>query len=561
MYTVSEYLFEQLHKLGVKHIFGVPGDYNLTFLDDILKHNDLEWVGNCNELNAAYAADGYARINGISALVTTYGVGELSAINGIAGSYAENVPVVEITGTPSTNVIKEKLCVHHSLGDGDFNHFSNMFKEVTVAQTFLTQENAVEEINRVLVECLKEKRPVHINLPMDVCNKPVICNQIVGNEIEDLVKEKIKSNKEILAEFVKDAKLKIENSKQPVILVDFQVDRYCSRGSLYNLAQKTGFPVASLSMGKGIFPEKDPQFIGIYSGALSSDYIRKRVDEADCIISLGIKLTDLNTGGFSQGFSDSQIIEINPHSSRIKDKQYNAIFIKDVIDELTLIINHRNSNQLNIKSNISQYHLSEEKYIPKSNKKLTQKRFWQRIYEFLKEKDIVIADQGTPFFGSSRIPLPKDSIYINQPLWGSIGYTLPALLGAQLADINRRNILIIGDGSFQLTAQELSTMLKQNIKPIIFVINNNGYTIERLIHGRNECYNDINMWQYNKLPYALTKEKNFNSYKIENEEELEVVLNNLNKNEESLNFIEVIMDQNDLPKALEESEKWLKGEK
>ena len=137
-YTVSTYLLDRLSELGIEHIFGVPGDYNLAFLDDVIAHEKLEWIGNCNELNAAYAADGYARIKGIAALITTFGVGELSAINGIAGSYAENVPVIKITGTPTTTVMENGELVHHTLGGGKFNHFSNMYREITVAQTKLT---------------------------------------------------------------------------------------------------------------------------------------------------------------------------------------------------------------------------------------------------------------------------------------------------------------------------------------------------------------------------------------------------------------------------------------
>lgn len=547
-YTISKYLFDRLHEIGINHIFGVPGDYNLAFLDDIINHKNLKWVGNCNELNAAYAADGYARINGVAALVTTYGVGELSAINGIAGSYAEYVPVVEITGTPTTRVMQNNLYVHHSLGDGDFNHFNNMFKEVTVAQTFLTQENAAEEIDRVLLTCLKERRPVHINLPIDICSKPI------HKPDKPLLKEKVESKQEILSEFLHDAIFKIEKAKKPVILADFEVNRYQQEKNLYNLVKKTGFPIGSLSMGKGVFPEKHPQFIGVYSGILSPYYVRKRIDESDCIISVGVKLTDTITGGFSQGFSDNQVIEIHPYNSKIESKNYNSISMEDVLKGLTSLLKYRCSDELEICSNISQAASFTEKYIPKANKKLTQKRFWQSIYNFLQENDVILADQGTAFSGSAIMPIPNKSSYIGQPLWGSIGYALPALLGSQLADITRRNILIIGDGSLQLTAQELSTMLKQNIKPIIFVINNGGYTIERVIHGKNQPYNDIDIWDYHELLSAFTKQKNFISYKVENEFELETTLISVANNGEYLNFIEVVMDYYDLPEILEKAE-------
>jgi indolepyruvate decarboxylase len=131
---------------------------------------------------------------------------------------------------------------------------------------------------------------------------------------------------------------------------------------------------------------------------------------------------------------------------------------------------------------------------------LCQERFWHRLTKFLKEGDIVLAEQGTPFFGASTIPLPKQTTFIGQPLWGSIGFTLPALLGTQLAAPDRWNVLIIGDSSFQLTVQELSTILREQLNPIIILINNDGYTVERTIHGADKKYNDIHMWAYHRLP-------------------------------------------------------------
>ncbi|MED2793205.1 alpha-keto acid decarboxylase family protein [Bacillus wiedmannii] len=542
-YTVSTYLLDRLSELGIEHIFGVPGDYNLAFLDDVLTHENIEWVGNCNELNAAYAADGYARIKGIAALITTFGVGELSAINGIAGSYAENVPVIKITGTPTTSVMGNGELVHHTLGDGTFDHFSNMYREITVAQTNITSEHAAEEIDRVLRACWNEKRPVHINLPIDVYNKPI------NKPTEPILYKPILSNKETLDKMLLHAISKINSAKKPVILADFEVDRFHAKDYLYQFVEKTGFPIATLSMGKGIFPEKHPQFIGIYTGDVSSPYLRKRIDESDCIISIGVKLTDTITGGFTQGFTKEQVIEIHPYTVKIIDKKYGPVVMKDVLEQLSDLIEHRIEETLEIKPFISESLSMTEEFNPKAQM-VTQKRFWQQIYHFLQENDVLIVEQGTPFFGSSAIPLPKNTTYVAQPLWGSIGYTLPALLGTQLADLSRRNILIIGDGSFQLTVQELSTLLHQNLKPIIFLINNNGYTIERAIHGQNQPYNDIQMWDYTKLANVFGSKEKSLTCKVENEIELAEVLTNITLNKNQLIFIEVVMSQGDQPELL-----------
>ncbi|OKA37511.1 Indole-3-pyruvate decarboxylase [Bacillus mobilis] len=542
-YTVSTYLLDRLNELGIEHIFGVPGDYNLALLDDVLAHEKLVWIGNCNELNAAYAADGYARIKGIAALITTFGVGELSAINGVSGSYAENVPVIKITGTPPTTVMENGALVHHTLGDGKFDHFSNMYREITVAQSKLTPEHAAEEIDRVLRACWSEKRPVHINLPIDVYNKPI------NKPTEPILHKPILSNKEALDKMLLHATSKINSAKNPVVLADFEVIRFHAEEYLHQFVEKTGFPIATLSMGKGIFPEKHPQFIGIYTGDVSSPYLRKRIDESDCIISIGVRLTDTITGGFTQGFTKEQVIEIHPYTVKIIDKTYGPVVMKDVLQQLSDLIEHRREETLEIKSFISESLSITEEFNPKAQM-VTQKRFWQQIYYFLQENDVLIAEQGTPFFGSATIPLPSNTTYVTQPLWGSIGYTLPALLGTQLADLSRRNILIIGDGSFQLTVQELSTILRQNLKPIIFLINNNGYTVERAIHGQNEPYNDIQMWDYTKLSKVFGSEEKSLTCKVENEIELAEVLTNITLNKNQLIFIEVVMNQGDQPELL-----------
>ncbi|WP_368941792.1 thiamine pyrophosphate-dependent enzyme, partial [Bacillus cereus] len=313
--------------------------------------------------------------------------------------------------------------------------------------------------------------------------------------------------------------------------------------------EKTGFPIATLSMGKGIFPEKHPQFIGIYTGDVSSPYLRKRIDESDCIISIGVKLTDTITGGFTQGFTKEQVIEIHPYAVKIIDKKYGPVVMQDVLQHLSDSIEHRNKDTLDVKPFILESSPFTEEFIPKAQL-VTQKRFWQQMYHFLQENDVLIVEQGTPFFGSAAIPLPNNTAYVGQPLWGSIGYTLPALLGTQLATLSRRNILIIGDGSFQVTAQELSTILRQNLKPIIFLINNNGYTVERAIHGQNQPYNDIQMWDYNKLSMVFGAEEKSLTFKVENESELAEVLTNITFNKNQLIFIEVIMSQSDQPELL-----------
>ena len=540
--TVGNYLIKRLKELGIKDIFGVPGDYNLLFLDQIDDAKGINWIGNCNELNAAYAADGYARINGMGAIVTTFGVGELSAINGIAGSFAEHVPVVKIVGMPSTVVMDNKKLVHHTLGEGIFNNFSEAFKQVTIDSQILNAENAASQIDSILCKCFLEKRPVYIGLPINVSGMEILDTD------KPLPLTNFESNKEDLENFIESALNKINNSKSPIILADFEVNRYKLNEELLNFVEKTGFPIASLGMGKGVINETHPQFIGTYNGTLSNEYIKNIIKDCDCFILVGVKLTDSITAGFSyiHDLNDVDIINIHPLNSNIDGKVFNNVYMKDVLANLVSSVTCRDFKKENYECEaVSIDELT-------SSEVLTQKAFFNKINNFIKPNDIILAEQGTSFFGACTLDLKENCSFVGQPLWGSIGYTLGALLGTQIADKTRRNMLLIGDGSFQLTAQELSTMLWNDLNPIIFVINNDGYTVERYIHGPNRHYNDINMWNYKALPEVFNGASKSVTFKVTSAKELDSTLEKINTITDRLVFVEVVMGKMDAPKLLKD---------
>lgn len=537
--TVGNYLLLRLQQVGIKHIFGVPGDYNMEFLDFIVKRENLQWIGNCNELNASYAADGYARINGISALVTTFGVGELSAINGIAGAYAEYVPVVAITGSPATKKQNMGAPLHHSLGTGDFTIFAQMFEKITVAQAYLTTENATAEIDRVLGACLLKKRPVYISLPMDVAKAEV------AQPSDEFIAPVFNTDAATLEEAIAECVTMLEQAEKPVILADIGVDRYRLHNELRGLLAATGYPFATMSMGKALLEETHPQYIGIYNGAVSNEYVRKRVEEADCILSIGTYFTDFNTGKFSAQLEPSRTIEVHGEYLKIKRALYNKVAMRDFLPALSKKIQHREASSLDIKPAKDK---PKSSYQADASAPIKQERFWQRLTNFFKEDDIVVADIGVAFFGALLVNFPKGTTFVGQLLWASIGYSLGAVLGCATAAPQRRSILFIGDGSFQMTAQELSTILRYNLKPIIFLINNDGYTIERDIHGEKMPYNDIQPWKYHQLPEVFCN-KSW-SIKVSTESELESALEKAEQNKDKLAFIEVVMDKMDNPENL-----------
>ncbi len=532
---VGEYLMDALSTAGVKKVYGVPGDFNLTFLDDIVSRDDMEWVGNTNELNASYAADGYARLNGISAMVTTFGVGELSAVNGIAGSYAERVPVVAITGAPTTAVEEAGKYVHHSLGEGKFDNYRKMFKEITTAQGYITVDNAQTEIPRLINAAISEKRPVHLHLPIDVAQAEIDVKE--AYKIPEPVHQDV-------SKYIEMIEQKLQTAKQPVIITGHEINSFKLHDELEQFVEQTQIPVAQLSLGKGAFNEESPYYMGIYDGSIAEEKIRDYVDNSDAILNIGAKLTDSATAGYSYGFDIDDVVMINHHDFKLNDTVTSEFTLSNLVDGL-LNIQYKNETHFpeNIRAEKGDYTID--------NAPLTQETYFKMMQDFIGIDDIILAEQGTSFFGAYDLNLYKDNTFIGQPLWGSIGYTLPATIGTQMSDLYRRNILLIGDGSLQLTAQDISTMIREDLKPVIFVINNDGYTVERKIHGENQPYNDIHMWDYKLLPAVFGGKDKVAVHDVETSEDLKNVFLQIDKEPNQMHFIEVKMGASDAPEKLD----------
>lgn len=484
---IGAYLIDTIHRAGVDKIFGVPGDFNLAFLDDIIANPHVDWVGNTNELNASYAADGYARINGLGALVTTFGVGELSAVNGIAGSYAERVPVVAITGAPTRQVERAGKYVHHSLGEGSFDDYRHMFAHITTAQGYITPDNATTEIPRLIDAAINERRPVHIHLPIDVAL----------TEIEITESYKVQPQEDVDASsYIQQLTTKLASATQLVIITGHEINSFHLHEELEAFVNETNIPVAQLSLGKGAFNEENPHYLGIYDGKIAEDNVRQYVDHSDLILNIGAKLTDSATAGFSYQFNLEYVVMLNHKHLKIDDITVTDVPLPSLLRQLRSLTYHNQAS-----------------------------------------------------FPSYQRPEIQHNTFIGQPLWGSIGYTLPATLGSQLANQQRRNLLLIGDGSLQLTVQSLSTMIKHHINPVIFVINNDGYTVERLIHGMHEPYNDIHMWDYKALP-AVFGGKDVHVHDVSSSHDLQETFDSINNQPDVMHFVEVKMAVEDAPQKL-----------
>ncbi len=534
---IGAYLARRLVEAGISHLFGVPGDFNLSFLEQVEADASLTFVGNCNELNAAYAADGYARTSGLCGLVTTFGVGDLGAISGIAGAYAERVPFVHITGIPPLHAVEGRALLHHTLGDGGYGNIGRCMAEYTVAQARLTPENAVEEIDRVLQTCWRERRPVHLQLPSDITHLNI---EVPEEPFRFALPQ---GDAEQVALAAGHIATRLAAARSPVMILDSDADRFGVAGQIAVLAERCAIPCVAAAPAKAVLDETAPYYLGGYVGGASRPDIRELVSQSDCVIGVGLRFTELNTGFFTHEIRPEAFINLQAHDVSLAGRSIPAAPVGAVLEALLAQVTP-SSRTLPARPADSAASLPGE-----AADRLTHATLWPRVARFLKEGDVVVGEAGTSNTALLGTPFPRNSHYISQPIWGAIGYTLPALFGSQLGSPDRRHLLFIGDGSFQLTAQELSTILRHDQKPIIFLLNNRGYTIERLILGEHSRYNDIANWRYADLPRAFDREDRALSLVVETVSDLEQALKQAEQADRAV-FIEVLLPEMDAPDAL-----------
>ncbi|MGC2681073.1 MAG: thiamine pyrophosphate-binding protein [Candidatus Nitrosopolaris sp.] len=487
--TVIEHVLGRLKSIGIDHVFGVAGDYAFPVDDAIVNFPGIEYVGSCNELNAAYAADGYARIHGIGAVSTTYGVGELSAINAIAGAYAEHLPVFHLVGMPNMSIQAGHALVHHTLGNGEFDLFRKMTEPAVCASAIMTPQNVAYETERLIAEALYHRRPVYMSFPGDLADQMVVSS---ARPLDPPI-----SDPKILQSVTDAIIAALEGAHTACILPGVLAVRAGLRDVLQSFVDTCGLPFATMLMDKSVLEEQHHSYMGMYDGKLMDESVRAFVESADLVLNIGAMMTDFSTGGFTAHLDPEKTINIRHHLTQVGSKVYPNVGMKDVLTELTRRVKKRSE-----KSPIKPVSLGAK--VGSGSDPITVEALYPRWANFLKPNDILVAETGTSALGLAFALLPKGVTFHNQTLWGSIGWATPAAFGAAVAAPDRRLVLVTGEGSHQLTAQEISQFGRRGLKPIVFVLNNSGYLIERLI-CRNPAiaYNDLAPWRYSEIPHAL----------------------------------------------------------
>lgn len=533
--TVAGYILERLKQAGLRHAFGVPGDYVLSFLDRLIA-SGIDFVGTCNELNAGYAADAYARINGIGCICVTWGVGGFSAMNAVAGAYAEQVPLVVLVGGPRTTQRRSSMLLHH--GVGDFGTMKRAYEAVTVASVLLDRAaDAPQRIDHAIVRCMTEKRPVMIEIPADMVDAPCDPPGAFPGHEPPL------SDASALAEGVDEALALLARARRPVILAGVELHRYGLMRELDALVAASRLPVATTLLGKTVISERHPQAIGVYEGYTSRDAVRAVVEGADVLLCLGAWMSDINFGVHSGLLDGGRLILANSGRLKISQHVYEQVWIGDVVKQLAA---RMPAGGLPHPPFARVADVVGDGFVAEPGRPITVARLMRRMNDFIGDDTTVIAETGDSLFAAADLVMHHDVGFIGQAFYLSIGYALPATLGAALADPGRRPLAFIGDGAFQMTAQELSSLIRRRIDAVILLMNNDGYTTERVIH--DGPYNDIQPWAYHRLPEVMGGGW---GVRVSTEDELEQALARTRGDGTGPALIEVMLDRADTTQALQ----------
>jgi indolepyruvate decarboxylase len=481
---VGQFLFEYLYRRGVRHSFGIPGDFALPTFTWLGK-SKIKSITMTHEPAAGFAADAYARINGIGLVCVTYCVGGLNVLNAIAGAYAEKSAVVVVSGAPGRKDREKDPLLHHKVKT--FETQRRIYDEVTVASTVLLDEQrAASEIVRCVEACLRHKRPVYIEVPHDIVDREI---PVTG--ISVVIPEK--SDAHTLDAALSETLALIRAAKRPVILAGVELARYRTARFVVRMAERMNIPVAADLLSKSAVPENHPLYLGVYGGAMSSDeHVRKYVESADLVLMLGTFITDMSMGFYTAKLDRRRTVLATTERVSVQYHRYDSIEFREFLEALAAArikpkqFKHPNPHALpELLKNSERSH------------KLTMVDVFRILSLHLDERCCVIADIGDAIFGAVGIRSARQAQFIAPAYYMSMGFAVPASIGVAMAAKRLRPYVLVGDGAFQMTGAEISTAVRLGLNPIIVILNNDGYGTMRKI--REGCFNVITQWNYSKV--------------------------------------------------------------
>ena len=518
--SIGQYLIRRLTDYGVGHVFGLPGDYVLAFYS-MLEHSRLDLISCTREDCAGFAADAYARVHGMGAVCVTYGVGGLSLANSVAGAYAEQSPVVVISGATGLKERADNPLLHHRVRG--WNTQLDVFDKLCAASIELSDPaTAYRDIDYALDTAHRMKRPVYLELPRDMVD--VVPEQSRSFEPKALV-----SDPAVLAEAIREAVARIEAAERPVIVAGVELHRYGLQAETLTFAENAGIPIAASMLAKSVISEVHPLYIGLYEGAMGRAEVSRFVEDSDCVILLGTMLTDVNLGIFTAKLDLAQSILATSEELRISHHHFHHVLLEDFIKGLAAARPQARPQSLPPGPAAARgpFQLAPDQPI-------TTTRLVRRLDESLDDKTLVIADVGDSLFASSELVIQGQTEFLSPAYYTSMGFAVPAALGAKMARPDLKVVALVGDGAFQMTGMELSTIVKHQLPMTVIVLDNGGYGTERLIHEGS--FNDINPWQYQMLPEVLGSGT---GYEVRTEGEFSLALDKALADDTGLSLIRV----------------------
>jgi indolepyruvate decarboxylase len=529
--TIGSYLIRRLQDYNLGHVFGIPGDFVLQFYG-MLQESPIGVIGCTREDNAGYAADAYARVHGIGAVCVTYCVGGLSLCNSIAGAFAEKSPIIVISGAPGMAERRSNPLLHHRVRD--FATQREVFEKITVASAALEDPlTAFREIDRCLEAAVRYKRPVYLELPRDRVHTRCPYPHVPKSE-------PAVSNQDALAESLAEAQRVISACKKPVLVVGVELHRFGLADEVVKFAERNSIPMVGTLLGKSVVSEKHPLYLGIYEGAMCREELRNYVEESDCVIMLGAFLTDIDMGIFTAHLDPRHCIYATSEETRISHHHFHDILVSDFVKGLAKL-----DLKVARRPLLAKPKQGDGKFVLKPRDKVTNARLFARVNELLDDTMVVVADVGDCLFGAADLTIYRKTEFISPAYYTSMGFAIPASIGVSVAAPNRRPIVLVGDGAFQMTCMELSTAVRHNFNPIVIVLNNKGYTTERFL--QDGPFNDILNWNYHRMPDLLGGGWGF---EVRTEGELDQALNAALANRAAFSLLNVHLEPDDISPAL-----------
>lgn len=536
--SIGQYLIQRLRDYGIDDLFGIPGDYILSFYSELEK-SPINVVGCTREDCAGFAADAYARIHGMGALCVTYCVGGLSVCNSIAGAYAEKSPVVVISGSPGLKERSKGALLHHMVRD--FRTQLDVFEKFTIAGADITDPlMAFSEIDRVLDAADRFKRPVYIELPRDMVHVvPPIAHGYAGTVY--------RNDEEATDEAIRETVNRLTSAKQPVILAGVEMHRFRLQDELLQLSEAAGIPIAATILGKSVISERHPNYIGLYEGGMGDQHVTEFVEGSDMILLLGAFLSDINLGIFTANLDPNRCVYATSETLRISHHHYHNVDLKEFLIGLNEAMPATTSRSIpdSLRKDLG----TERETAPPNDASLSTSRMMAHLNQRLDGDTIVIADVGDSLFAATELTIHERGEFLSPAYYTSMGFSVPAALGASTARPDHRIVVIVGDGAFQMTGQELSSLIRDGHSPIVIVLDNHGYGTERFLHAGDWKYNEIPGWKYGELLRVYGHGK---SHLVETESQFDEALQSAWDDRTQLHLIHAMLKEGDASDTLKQ---------